>query len=569
MLHFVRTMRKTTLILFMTFSIIFWVPIHTHAEKVSKINLKKLSSLKIPENLGNLDEVWIPNSSYGLQVPTKGNTGGNPSNTEEASKPISPKIIIHVRDAHSIYEAQKNIAQLIELLNRRYQVRLVCLEGASGKIDTSVLNQFSDPTINRRVLEDLVREGKVTGAEYAAAVLGAPITIYGIENPTLYQENVKAYRTLAQHREKVTQVFTLFERQLEDLSEPILSPTLRGLVRLVYQYEEGKIQASEYGLSLLKSYEENVGAMGQKEFLDLYPNISLFVEKEKLEKEIDFQKVEDERAKFFSEAAAKLEGEGMNDLVAKSLEFRLGRLSGLDYYSYLDLLMGKVYPSVEEGRSKYPELAKFIQYEKLFSRIQGKALFDEWDRLRDALYMKLAKSEDERGFVSYSKTLKVFKRLYRSEFTQLELAEYLSRKEEFDFSGMVTFLKENSKKHNVRIRDGFFFVDESKFKALLPAANDFYELAEKRNESLTDHLLEAMDSEDAKVAILVAGGFHTEAIKRVLKEKGLAYAVITPNIQNEVFENPYLKVMMDKRNPLEKFIIDFEAKGAQEGGIKK
>src|SRR5574341_1387671 len=83
------------------------------AKKDSKMDLKKLSSLKIPENLGNLDEVWIPKDAYGVQVPTR-NVKESPESRSEGQKLVSPKIVLHIRDAHCIYEAQMHIAQLIE-----------------------------------------------------------------------------------------------------------------------------------------------------------------------------------------------------------------------------------------------------------------------------------------------------------------------------------------------------------------------------------------------------------------------------------------------------------------------
>jgi hypothetical protein len=543
-------------------------PLHAE-EKNSRMDIKKLTSLKIPENLGSLDEVWIPKDTYGIQVPTRGEREGAEPRPED-QKPISPKIVLHIRDAHCIYEAQMHIAQLIEHLVKRYNIALVAVEGSSGKLDASLLTQYTTPSVREQVLQSFMRQGRLTGSEYAAVIFGLPVTLYGIEDPELYQKNLEAFRMLAPYRGKSTQVFNLLEQQLQDIEPHIYSKDLKEFSGLVKEYESGEKPFDRYGFELLDFYKRVAGPNDSKEFQESYPNVILFIEKSRLEKELDFKKVEEERTQFFNDAAAKLEGEKLNRLVSKSLEFRLGRLSALEYYNYLEGMMKEVYGAeFESSNFKYTNLKEFIEYEKLFSKIQSKTLFNEFDQIRDVLYEKLIKSPQEKSFLVYSRTVKVLKRLYRSEMTQVELKDYVSKKDHFSLNGVIAFLKENSQKYNVRLRDGFRFIDETKLKELIPAAENFYTFADERNEVIAGRLFDAMEKEKTNVAILVVGGFHTEAIKKALKEKGLAYAVITPNIQNEVSYNPYVEVMTDTRNPLEKFLIEFKVKGTQEGGISK
>jgi hypothetical protein len=478
--------------------------------------------------------------------------------------------VLHIRDAHCIYEAQMHIAQIIDRMVKRYDIHLVAIEGSSGKIDSSLLTQYTTPLVREQVLQEFMKQGRLTGAEYAAVIFGLPISLYGIEDPDLYQKNLEAFKTLAPYREKSTQVFNLLEQQLKDLEPRFFSKELKEFSSFVQEYESGKRPVDQYGFELLNVYQKNIGATDSKAFSEAFPNIKFFVEKDRLEKELNFKKVEDERTQFFNDAAAKLEGEKLNQLVSKSLEFRLGRLSALEYYNYLEKIMEKIYGSeVHASDFKYLNLSKFVQYEKIFARIQSKSLFNEFDQIRDALFEKLAKSPEEKAFLTYSNTIRVLKRLYRSEMNQVELQNYLSAKDQFRLDGIITFLKESSNKYNVRLRDGFLFVDEEKLKELMPAAENFYTFADERNEAITHHLFDVMEKEDANVVILVAGGFHTEAIKKIFKEKGIAYAVITPNIQNEVVYNPYVAVMTEKSNPLEKFLNEFKIKGTQEGGISK
>ena len=47
------------------------------------------------------------------------------------------KIIIHIQDAHCNYEAQTNIAKMLEHLIKKYNVNFVAVEGADGVVDTT------------------------------------------------------------------------------------------------------------------------------------------------------------------------------------------------------------------------------------------------------------------------------------------------------------------------------------------------------------------------------------------------------------------------------------------------
>jgi hypothetical protein len=555
-----------TLFIFAIF-ILFLTPVWA-AKKKATMDIKKLASLKIPNHLGSVDEIWIPTTQGGLQVPLTSQKAEKNEKSPEAA--VSPQIVLHIRDAHCIYEAQMHIAQIIENLVNRYGIKLVCVEGSSGKVDTSILAQYTTPSVRQKVLQSFMRIGKVSGPEYASVVFDLPMALYGIENEELYEKNVKAFKTLAPFREKSGRIFELLENQIADIEPHVLSDDLRKITDTLSQYEKGRIQLSRYGADLLANHEQFIGKTDAKDFLEKYPNVALFIQKEKLEKDIDFAKVENERTQFFTDVTAVVSQDELNDMVSKTLEFRLGRLSGLDYYVFLENLLKKTYSGdMLKPDFKFSSFVKFIEYEKLFGSIQTKKLFNEFDDIYEGLTNALAKTPQEKEYIKYSKTIRLLKRLYRSELNQNELSEYLNHKENYQTAGIIQFLQEQSKKYQIRLRDGFRFVNEKQLADLLPAAQDFYTYAEERNHALTDNLLASLEKENVKVTILVAGGFHTEAIKSSLKEKGIAYAVITPNIEKEVVNNPYVDVITDKKTALDKFLLEFKLTGTQEGGISK
>ena len=78
------------------------------------------------------------------------------------------QIVIHIQDAHANYEAQRNIAKIVNYFVTRHNVHLVNVEGTSGEINTGLLSSFPDASVRRMVSDYFLREAKLTGAEYLA-----------------------------------------------------------------------------------------------------------------------------------------------------------------------------------------------------------------------------------------------------------------------------------------------------------------------------------------------------------------------------------------------------------------
>ena len=63
---------------------------------------------------------------------------------------------------------------------------------------------------------------------------------------------------------------------------------------------------------------------------------------------------------------------------------------------------------------------------------------------------------------------------------------------------------------------------------ILALVDDFYQLADKRDEAMLSNLIKKMDEQDQDVGVLVAGGYHSSGLTQMLKERDLSYITITP-----------------------------------------
>src|SRR5213078_699625 len=78
-------------------------------------------------------------------------------------------VVVLIQDLHANVGVQKNIASILYRLNRINHDRglLVCVEGASGEGDVSLLRSLPGP-IRHGFEEMLLRRAYLTGAELAA-----------------------------------------------------------------------------------------------------------------------------------------------------------------------------------------------------------------------------------------------------------------------------------------------------------------------------------------------------------------------------------------------------------------
>jgi hypothetical protein len=147
-------------------------------------------------------------------------------------KPDSRQTVVIIQDLHANVGVQKNIAALLYRLQRINKIPglLVCVEGASGEGDVSLLRSLPGP-VRRGFEAMLLRRAYLTGAELAATEAAAdwtqqqavlwdrvkrwfskpknpgpvslsPLVLWGVDDPELYRKNWRAAKTVDKQRFK-------------------------------------------------------------------------------------------------------------------------------------------------------------------------------------------------------------------------------------------------------------------------------------------------------------------------------------------------------------------------------
>ena len=155
-------------------------------------------------------------------------------------------------------------------------------------------------------------------------------------------------------------------------------------------------------------------------------------------------------------------------------------------------------------------------------------------RLEKAAYARLTTNESEKNIVAQDRKLYLTGQMLEFAMTSDQWEEYKTvRGDQF----VIGSNDEKLRTSDLGLRT-----------SLLKPFEDFYRIAEARSDAMVDNLLRqcvvlgaqsglkankrTSHTKDygLRTAVLVAGGFHTEGLTRLLKEKGINYVVAAPKV---------------------------------------
>jgi hypothetical protein len=486
-----------------------------HARKGEPITQTLPKDILVPRNIGTVKETHL------------GDNG---------------KLVIHIQDAHCNYEAQSNIARILEHIIRKYKVNLVAVEGADGVVNTEWFKAFPDSEIRRDVADYFMKKGELTGTEFLSITKDYPFTIYGAEDRKTYQKNLIAFLESYPYKEEFKKFYANVKSALGRLKKFIYTKELSELDKKVIQHEEEKIKFSEY----VKYLNELSGSKG----IDLkeYKNITLLVKSLRYEKDIDFKTVNRERAKLIDELGRKLSKDALSKLVASASEFKQGKIGTEVFHSYLVNL------AKENGipiAGEYKNLTNYIVYSHIYSGIDNEKLFDELELLVGAIKEKMFANENQRVLDRLWTNVNIVLGFAEISLTNKRYEYYLAHRNEFTPEGFAEFIRKKSDNYGLTYNIDIPQNLESIFSKLV----NFYELGLKRDRILVKNMFNGMRGKKTDIAVLVSGGFHTKGISKRLKEKGASYVVVSPAITKDT-ESPYISVLTGQKTPFEELFVE-------------
>lgn len=500
--------------------------------KILSSHLSDISLIHIPEELGRVVEVY--------QNPGQDNS----------------RLVVHIQDLHTNPEASLNLAKILEILLKDYNLGLVCSEGADGAVDTSSVSSFPDAKVREKVARLFIDSGELTGEEYLSITKYPELPIWGIENKEIYFKNIAEFNNIMKFNPDSEVFISQAKKALEELKPRICSKELLAIDQKESDYESQKAETADY-LKYISSYLQKLNIPTAN-----YKNVALLNETINQESGIDQQKIMQESQNLLlnlqSAIAAKSNRGDMDALMAKASLFKDQKISPFSFYSYLKDLANK---HLKDQLTKYPNLTGFVDYLTKVNSLDSTKLFTEMEDLTYEIKQRIARNDEEKTFIQALRNIKFLESFFNLKISNEELDYYLQDKESCKVSFFENFLKPVLKKYNL---SNFIDFNPLLIDSHLQELEDFYDIAKSRDFSMFNNTVSEIEKRNIKVSALITGGFHTKGLTRLLKDKGYSYIVISPFSKTEIDEENYRYLLSGKRKPIEELIQQLDSQETQE-----
>jgi len=530
--------RLTALIVAFVFTLtsVFWsTPASAAPAEVAAVSFLPLDKLAIPAEMGTISKQFgVGSREFG-----------------EKSKLPAPnrslKTVILIQDAHAVIDAQENIRKILGHLSKEYGVNLTALEGAKGSLQPLLLRAFPEPNVKRKVLAGYEKRAELSGPEMESVFQETAGEFIGMEDWPLYQKNYSAYLAAQEAKPALLEQLSTFKKKLdgerskiydEKLNEyqdawegylteksPILDLLMyfsqfTGLFKI---HKDSAAVPAQAGIPLSGSPSQALGDNEVEQYQEL-PALIASVGYEKTGKQSSLaplvRKIADDfKTKYLRGLGVKTEMNFYNRYQA----FMTGQITSGQMLQYLGQL------GAESGKKPKltPALKMLLGHTQTLSEIKGSRLYDELRRFLPEVQESLIKNQKQRDLAEEYQKLFLLKAMVTLELAHDDLSKY--QKEPDAYLNLV---------------------GDTSFRQNLAPALEFYKAALERDQAFYQRIESIMEKEAPRTpnpglqaVAVVAGGFHTNGIERILKEKGIAYAVVTPKIASLAGQENYFKVM--------------------------
>lgn len=444
---------------------------------------------------------------------------------------VTRKTIFHIQDAHSNYEAQQHLAAIVNALATTYGVELVLVEGGIGNVGFSYLRPRAPLAKRKAGAEKLLKEGEISGEEYQDIIAEYPLQLWGIESADLYNANLQTYLATEPTREHLQPLLTQLRESIDRATERIYPPALRAVNTAAAQYDTGELTFAKY-LALL---DHQLTAAGLS--LKTYPALAAFTEAQALEPSLDMVQVQAEQSALLNVLRGKLASDAFNALMAVGREMQSGTRTPLAFYTALQQQTA----AAQLPFTAYSHLARYVTHLHLTSRLDPAQLAQELDRCAAQLRMLLVATDPQaKALLQLDQEVTLVARLIALELTP---EEYLTFAAQLEHGSLRSRWEPTLRTLTI---SPMIFAAIPQLEAAIPQVAQFYTIARRRNHKMVEHALQKMDELHVASAILIAGGFHTPNLIKLLNDQGAQVIVIAPTVTQATDERLYHHMLKDK-----------------------
>jgi len=383
----------------------------------------------------------------------------------------NPRTIIQIQDVHAHATAQQNIASILERLRTVFGMEKVALEGAWTS--TSLPESHAIPTSREKQLlaGSLLEKGRISGPVCAAIMSPEPITLVGIEEKASYEKNRALFLDHLTKTEETRGKLQTYGALLGESQRSTWGPELLSLGNAFEKFRDTSDLGKFFPVLLRTAEARNA------DISDL-PQIVLLKDITALEK--SFEK-------------ARLEKEVKQ--VLKKYKDRPWTIE--------ELIRGGKIPPQEIGL--YPEIKKLTLLYKMRDELSLLDLTDQIETLTGRTLEKLVRTSEESALWEKTERFYLARRILLLQASPADIKTY--------------------KRENLVLRSE---LSGAGLSEALSLSLGFYEVVQKRDEIFFEKIV-SDPSLTGNIA-LVTGGFHTEGLSQRLRDAGISYITITPEL---------------------------------------
>lgn len=453
------------------------------------------------------------------------------ANVKEAHTGSNGRMIVLIEDAHSNYSGQMATARTLDHLMKAYRSYLVLVEGAAKDATLTSVKSIADKKSWSIAAKRFLQDGVISGEEYLNLVSDHPMEIQGVEYQRLYDSALDTYADLLKQRPQILSYLHKIDASIQRLKSRIYPQYL-------LDYEQYSWDASGDSQNWENKFNFLLRLAGSlKTELSAYPEIVRLNTLKRAEGAFSFERMNKEQEMLLE----RLTGMGLKDRVEAHMEalrksggHRINRAVLMG--NLLDLAASQGIPS-----SQLPELRAYLKYLRSFSDLNFEEVLRQVDALEDAVYTGALAGDDALKLRAVDRFVGLLNRAYRIRMSSADFKTLMANHENFSTGKWEAFLNDQAASFE-------YFEDlvpyRTHFEKAVGLLTRFYRLADERDEAFLENAGRILDEKETNMAFLIAGGYHTENLARLMRESGYSYAVLTPWVEYETDQDRYEKMLL-------------------------
>lgn len=443
-------------------------------------------------------------------------------------------LVLNIQDFHMHSEVQKNISALLQILEQNYDIKRVFVEGAYDRVSTQWLSSIENDNLKETILSELVNSGDITGVEYYSAVNNKKDFIYGLEDKSIHQANISRFAKLITNRPMYANALNTMQNDLEFMQNKYFNYKNKKFESIIKKHKKGNIDNAKF-YKILANYLNRNSNQSYGEFgtlipltLNDYPNISLFLEIDKVQKTINTKKA----VKNLQEIIAYLK-ENMSFNNYRKLLADTNELQDSDKLLYFIATMPEDFKKEYISR----DLSQSIAVANYLKQINPVKLITEERLLIEQIRISLSMNKQEVEISFLSDMFNYFSEYMNASISADDHEYFQSKFDKFRnlWSKYSYYDQMNSLQEDFDLLKEYYQVNDNRNEIFIENISKYEKIEKGKNDiPLINQSFEQLLSGKENIIVCVTGGYHSKGLADLLSSNKVSHAIITPSVFGDI-----------------------------------